>query len=417
MTDPMPAPWLRTPGSTTARRWLTRTDCRTVLVVVPHVTAGTRLDDVLPLLEADHRVQVLFTVPETPDMWSGVEDYVRSWDGVVLGWHQALRMDFDLALAASYQEIDKLRAPVLVLPHGVAERSRISPGDTGDSGDTTATSSRVRDDVVRDGRVVPAGVVFAREQDAHRFRTDCPEAASRAVVAGDLCFDRIRASVPFREHYREALGVDDGRRLVLVSSTWSRNSLFGSGDRLLAELLRQLPRDEYRVVAALHPLIWAAHGAWQVHAWLAEQLDAGLVLLRPEEGWRAGLVAADYLVGDHGSVTLYGAALGLPVLLHPAAARDVRPGSPAADLCAVAPTVDPDRSLPAQLRALDATRPTRCRAALADRISSAHGTAGRRLRREMYRILGLAEPAREVPVSPVPLPTVTTRSRVGRAEP
>ncbi|WP_233357231.1 hypothetical protein [Saccharomonospora iraqiensis] len=413
MTDSMSTPWLRTPGNAAARRWLTRPDCRTVLVVVPHMTAGTRLADVLPLLEADHRVQVLFTVPTTADMWPGVEDYVRSWDGVLVPWNQALRTRFDLALAASYQEIDKIDAPVLVLPHGVAERSRISPRDSGQAEDT---SSRMRDLVVRDGRVVPAGVVFAREEDARRFRADCPEAASRALVAGDLCLDRIRASLPYRDQYRRALGVNDDRRIVLVSSTWSRWSLFGTEEGLLTELVRQLPADEYRVVAALHPLIWAAHGAWQIRAWLAAALDEGLVLLRPEEGWRAGLVAADHLVGDHGSVTLYGAALGLPALLHPAAGQDVRPDSPAGHLWRVARTIDPDRPFPAQLRASGSASPSHG-TALAQRISSAHGRAGVRLRREMYRLLGLSEPARGVPLSPVPLPVPATGEAHRRVEP
>ncbi|WIX90679.1 hypothetical protein [Amycolatopsis sp. DG1A-15b] len=37
-------------------------------------------------------------------------------------------------------------------------------------------------------------------------------------------------------------------------------------------------------------------------------------------------------------------------------------------------------------------------------LSSRPGESGQLLRRTMYRLLDLAEPARAVPVSPVPLP-------------
>ncbi|QKV80138.1 hypothetical protein [Amycolatopsis sp. Hca4] len=37
-------------------------------------------------------------------------------------------------------------------------------------------------------------------------------------------------------------------------------------------------------------------------------------------------------------------------------------------------------------------------------LTSRPGEAGRLLRHTMYRLLGLPEPARAVPVSPVPLP-------------
>lgn len=394
------APWFVAPGNPATEHWLTRTGLRLVLVVVPHVTAGTRLADVLPLLEADYRVQVVFTVPPASDMWYGVDEYVRAWDGLVLPWHQVLRMRFDLILASSYRGIDSLTGPVLVLPHGISGRSRISPW----GGDAAGRSSGWRDVLVRDGRVVPEAVALAHEQDARRLREDCPEAGSRAVVAGDVCFDRMQASRDFRRQYRRALGLTPGQKLVLVNSTWSPHSLLGSAEWSLGALVTQLPRDEYRVVAALHPLIWAMHGRWQVRSWLAGH--DGLLLVPPEEGWRAALVAADYQVGDHGSVTGYGAALGTPTLLNPASGSDIRPGSPAAALWRLAPMIDANQPITAQFRELDATHSPQRWASLAARITSLPGRAGAVLRETMYRILGIPEPSHAVPVSAVPLPTV-----------
>ncbi|WP_181777447.1 hypothetical protein [Amycolatopsis pittospori] len=392
--------WARVPGSRTAERWLTRTGCRRVLAVVPHMTAGTRLADVLPLLEADHRVQVAFTIPDGPDTWPGVDEYLRRSGGLVLPWHQALRMRFDLALAASYVDIDKVDAPVMVLPHGTGGiRSRVSPQTV------DVIPGHPRDLLVRDGRVVPEAVVFAHEDDAQRMRRAFPEAASRVVVAGDVCYDRIRASMPLRLRYRDAAGVEAHQKLVMVSSTWSQHSLFGGNLDLITRLATCLPRHEYQVMVALHPLTWSAHGARQVRAWLAEALEAGIRLLPPDEGWRAALVASDCVIGDHGSVTQYAAGLGRPVLLNPGSALDVRKGSLAGRLWKVAPVLDPARPLRTQVEDLVAACPRRRLAAIEKRITSMPGGAGVRLREEIYRILGIREPDRPVRAAPVPLLT------------
>jgi hypothetical protein len=377
--------------------------CRTVLVVVPHMTAGTRLADLVPLLEADHRVQVLFTVPSVADGWPGVEEYVRGWGGVVVPWHQVLRSRFDLALAASYCGIDQICAPVMVVPHGAGGgRTRHSPWTT--SQDTGPV--RVRDVLVRDGRVVPTVVVVAHEADARALSDDCPEAAERIVVAGDPCLDRIHASRPFRALYRKALGVDERQKLVMLSSTWSRHSLFGGDLAWWARVLEELPAERYRVVAALHPNIWAIHGRRQVLAWLAEHMHAGLGVVPPQEGWRAALVGADYLIGDHGSVTVYGAALGVPVLMNTGSASDVPDGSLTAQLHQLCPTVDAEKPLEQELRCAASTRrPDRC-AAVAQRITSCPGQSAAILRATMYRLLTLSEPARGLPVSPVPFPVL-----------
>src|SRR3954469_1190082 len=67
----------------------------------------------------------------------------------------------------------------------------------------------------------------------------------------------------------------------------------------------------------------------------------GLILVAPEDGWRAVLAAADCLIGDHGSVTAYGAAIGVPVLFGALPGRQVRPGSPLPSLGELAPRLDP----------------------------------------------------------------------------
>src|SRR5882757_2275321 len=99
--------WVRAPIGLGAAGRVTVAGCRSVLVMVPTVTAGTRLDEVVPLLEADHRVQLIYTVPGAVERWHGVEEYVQGLGSMVLPWEQAVRERYDLVLTASHREIEQ----------------------------------------------------------------------------------------------------------------------------------------------------------------------------------------------------------------------------------------------------------------------------------------------------------------------
>ncbi|MFD0383903.1 hypothetical protein ACFQ2B_21060 [Streptomyces stramineus] len=148
--------------------------------------------------------------------------------------------------------------------------------------------------LLHQGRPLAAATVLSHPEQLDRLRAACPEAAGTAVLAGDPCFDRILAALPYRERFRRALGVGDGQRLVVVNSTWAPGSLFGDGPgddggdllpSLLPRLASELPADEYRTAAVLHPNIWHGHGPGQVRAWLDRARRAGLVLI---PRWRGG---------------------------------------------------------------------------------------------------------------------------------
>jgi hypothetical protein len=379
---------------------------RTVLVVVPHMVAGTRLMDVVPLLEADHRVQVVFTVApnELGEVWHGTEEFVRAQGGLVLPWEQVMQIRFDLVLAASPTGVGELLGRLLLMPHGAgALGSRLRYRSVG----PVAAPAHCLDQhvLIRRGELLTAALVLSSESELEDLERSCPQALAVAVVAGDVCFDRLMASLPYRHHYRDALGVRDGQKLVTVTSTWRPESAFGQHTDFFDRLLAELPRDRYRVAAILHPNIWTVHGAWQVRAWLADSLRAGLMVIPPEEGWRAALVAADWVVGDHGSVTQYAAgATDVPVLLAAFPDHAIRSGSLADVVARSAPRLRLDRPLAPQLAAAAATRDPQRQVPVRELITTHPGRAGAILRQTMYRLLDLPEPDRPVPVAPVPLP-------------
>ncbi len=289
--------------------------------------------------------------------------------------------------------------------------------DASSASGATAAFGLDREWLTHQGAVLPSLLLLSHAEQLGRLRAACPEALPAAVVAGDMCLDRMLASRPLRELYRRAFGVGPGQRLVFASSTWGSGSLAGADLDLVWRLARELPLDEFAVVVALHPNVWDLHSRWQVRSWLAHASDAGVRVLPPQEGWRAALVAADVVVGDHGSVPFYGAALGRPLLLASFAHADLDPASPVAMLGRAAPRLDVSRPLPPQLHAaIDAGPPPEF-GPITALASSAPGRAAELLRPRLYRLLGLAErpAAADVAVVPIP-PARATRPAACRAE-
>lgn len=118
----------------------------------------------------------------------------------------------------------------------------------------------------------------------------------------------------------------------------------------MPRLIAELPHDEFRVALVLHPNVWSSHSSRQIEAWLAEALRSGLLLIPPHEGWRAAVTAADLVVSDHGSVSVYAAAIGRPVLLATDGRTAIDPDSGLGRLYEVAHPLDPHRPLRGQHR-------------------------------------------------------------------
>jgi hypothetical protein len=244
--------------------------------------------------------------------------------------------------------------------------------------------------------------VLSHPEQLDRLKRACPAAAEVAVIAGDPCYDRMLISRSRRAQLRRDLGVAPGQKLVVVSSTWAEESLLGARFGLLDRLLAELPLDEYRVAAVPHPNIWHLHGRYTVRSWLAAHRRSGLIVPPPLEGWRALIVAADAVIGDHGSVTFYAAALGVPTIMGTFPAAAVAPDSPVARLGATAPRLNPARPLRPQLEHVMATHDPARYAAITDAVTAVPGESGRLLRDAMYDLLGLAPPSSWAVPAPVP---------------
>ncbi|MFB7633948.1 hypothetical protein ACFC0M_23815 [Streptomyces sp. NPDC056149] len=397
-------------------RWVTRPVRKKLLAVVHTVTAGQRLLEAVQLVDADPQVQVVFTA--APDVFGhGVDLFLSRLKGLVVPWSQAVNIRFDLALAASYSGLHELHAPVIVLPHGVGHNKFVS-APTGRRGSGATPADRgvyglSRQRLMRDGEVVPEVIVLSHEEELGRLGRECPEALPFAEVVGDPCFDRMVASLPSRALYREALSTSSRQQLVLACSTWGPESLLGQQWDLLDRLVTELPREEFQIAVLLHPNIWSTHSEWQVGSWFAGLRRSGVNLISQHADWCGPMTAADFVVGDHGSVLLYGTMTGAPLLMGGSATLELAPGSPMAELRSIAPRIHADRPLLRQLRRAAAAHRAERYAHLAARITSEPGRFARRMRALIYRKLRLRAPAVRLTTDPAPLPVTVERGTAG----
>lgn len=395
-------------------RWATFRIRKRVLAVVHTVTSARRLLEAVRLLEGDPRIQLVFTT--APDVFNhGVDVFLENTRALVMPWEQAVHTRFDLALAASYGGLHELNVPVIVLPHGASYNKRVSAPGTAHRRLPPAVREVYglgRQWLVRDGVVVPAAIVLAHEEDRGRLGRECPEALPVAEVVGDPCYDRVAASLPSRALYREALGTGPRQELVLVCSTWGPDSLLGRQWDLLERLAAELPPEEFRIVVMLHSNVWNAHSEWHIRSAFAGLGRRGVGLVSQHAEWCGALVAADYIVGDHGSVSLYGTMTGARILTAGSPDTDLDPASPMAELLSLTPRVRSDRPLRRQLRQSSAAYRSDRYAQIAARISSEPGRFARRMRALLYRNLHLRAPvARPAPERAVPPVTVTYDGR------
>lgn len=386
-------------------RWSTWGGERLVLAVGRTFTSTVRLLDALPVFRGDPRVDVLFAFDDTTAYYEGAGELVRAAGWRTVPWTDAGRLDHDLVLTAS-ENVDLRQldggAPVVVLPHGIGFHKNVPDAEGG-----TRVSGVVPDRYLR-GRDV--SIVVAHDAQAEALRASHPEAARRCVTVGDPAHDLMAASLPLREYYRAALGVPEGRRLVVVSSTWAADSLLGRLPDLPARLLGALPVDEYAVAVVTHPNIASWHGPAKLRQVLADASDAGLVRIPSHAGWQAALVASDLVIGDHGSVTLYGAALDRPVLLGPSGPTAAVPGTPPDELSRRVPHLDARLPLLPQIEKALVSGPV---ADGATGVFGNRGGAAEALRALLYERLGLDPPERPVELRayPDPVPEPVTRPR------
>lgn len=378
---------------------------RSALVVIRNLTSLSRLLDVTTMLEADSRVGVSYVVDEGSAFAAGLGAHLGAIGIHPLTWSGAVGRHFDLVLAAHVNtSLAALDGPLVVIPHG-AGYNRLLPARTNDDVSPVGLSRR---ELTVAGEVFPTVIGLSHSRQLDQLRRTCPEAADRTRVVGDPTWDQIQANRRRRDLFRGALGVLPGQRLVVVSSTWDVNSLLARQRQLINRLVAQLPIDEFRVALVLHPNIWAYHGPVAVRGWLRDALDAGLLLLRPDDGWQAALIASDVGIGDHGSVAFYTAAMGRPFLQAVDGLDDLASDSMLAVMGRTTEKIDTMGDLRAQIESVSVRHHPAGFDHIAGQMLSHQGEASQVLRQIFYELMALRAPDRPPRVAPIVAPIPIT---------
>ncbi|GAA1973239.1 hypothetical protein [Amycolatopsis minnesotensis] len=378
------------------REWGTVPAERTVLVVSRTHTSLDRLLDVLPAIAGDTRIQVRFTVDKGSVFNDGVARRLRRLGTNVIAWHKAKKQRFDLILSASdHSDLHELDGKLVLLPHG-AGYQKFSPHAT------PPQLSGLTDSALRyAGKPLVSTLVLSHPAQFEQVAATAPDLLERARVAGDPCLDRMRADRRRAEH-RAALGLLPHHKLVTVTSTWGPESTMGRWPDLPTGLLAELPHDEFRVAAVLHPNVWVHHSPWQVRNWLERAEEAGLALIPPTGPWQLGLLAADCVLGDHGSLSAYTTGLAIPLLLAAFGDNEVAPGTPMETLGRKMGRFDPNRAAAEQIgKAIEDFRPEHHQE-LANQVFALPGASLRTLRDTCYELLELSQPPFPPRFSPFP---------------
>ncbi|MGW4632659.1 hypothetical protein [Nocardia sp. NPDC004415] len=392
-------------------RWSTFGHERVVLAVVHNVTAATRLFDTLPILAGDPRVRMVFTRPGSSAFDRDTTAFLAHRGVTEIGWTEAVTHRFDLAVSASYGgDLHKIIAPLFIIPHGMGYNKYLNKETKKQRNKETKKQRNnsvfglSAEWLTHDGTLIPTAIVLSHTEQRDRLAAAFPAALPNTLVAGDICFDQLTASLPLRAAYRRAFGLTPRQSLVVLSSTWGPESLLARHPELPARLAEELPSDEFRLILAPHPNIAAEHSGWQFGEYLRAAARAGVHILDDVDGWKAAILAADLLIGDHGSVTFYGAALGVAPLLATAPAHTVDPASPIAGFLAAAPRLTIDADPTTQIRTAITDHDPARYAPVTERTTS-HPLAGSALlRTALYEAMALSEPDPVPDIPAVPLP-------------
>jgi hypothetical protein len=359
---------------------------RVVLLVARTLVSAIRLLEIPDLFQGDLRITWVVTINGTSAFSNGIPELLRRHNvNHIVPWEEVAQAEepwWDLVLSASENlDFGEFPGRVIVLPHGLGFNKYVP--DSGGEGLRLAGLPPA--EVLSSGRVV---LVLTHPAQEAQLLPVCPEVAGHTVDTGDPMMERLLASMPLRDRHRRALRAG-GRTVVMVNSTWSKQSGLGRWPALLRDLLAELPTDEYVVCAAIHPAVWAFHDHQTVLTWFARERASGLVLLPPDRGWQAALLAADVLISDHGSMSLHGCGLDVPLLLT-GFGTDVVPDTPVDLLGTLAQRLRTDRSLREQVdKCVVSHQPGRF-IPVTDQVFAHIGDATDRLCALIYRELGLA---------------------------
>ncbi|MGH8879275.1 MAG: hypothetical protein ACRD0P_18350, partial [Stackebrandtia sp.] len=359
-----------------------------VLVVVRNTASVFRMREIRKLFYDDDRVTIRTTVADNSRYRFGADEQLASDRIRSLSWERAKQIPFDLILSSSADAcLHELNGPVIVFPHGAGHLKRPPDADSGNEASDLLNRQLLHNGVpIADWHLLPG-------QDSwDRMILGCPAIEKRSSIAGDPVAQQLRDHADLRDDYRAALGLLPEQKLVVVASTWGPGSISGQSLDLPRRLVAELPADEYRVAAIFHHNVVMHDGFEDLQRRLHSAVESGLILMPPEDSWQATVIAADCVLGDHGSMLFYSADMA-PVAVAAYDPTAYPQDGPAAAMVDAVSHLNFGMPLRPQVDRLLAAPRLEAVRTIVDSTIDHKKDAAAEFRTKMYETMGLPEPA------------------------
>lgn len=257
---------------------------------------------------------------------------------------KALRQVWTVIIFADHNNVQWFHQgiPKVRCPHGLYSGKRLGSADSYVYG---------RNSVDETGNLYYNVMFIESSHYLKRLIAMNPALESKIAVVGNLMADVLVAQDRQRPKIRQDLAINDSAKVLVILSTWGKNSLIQRFGQLLLEKIESLST-EFKLFCFVHPMNY--HAQSNVDPAILEALsDAqrrGLIYrVPPRESFIPYLVAADIVFTDHGSLFLYYALLNRPYLFVPIEPQVLTAGSLLLDFYQAQAKYDPQLDLIDQL--------------------------------------------------------------------
>jgi hypothetical protein len=382
-------------------------DTRAGLVVVHTIPSAARLWPIYCML-AQVNPGVVWDFVVAPDRYNEpVHRFLSDRSVVVVPWDDLVKGDqhrYGVALAAARDGLELLKMPVIQMAHG-ALREKWTPLSAGAGVEVPRARYGTGVDFgTHQGRTVASHLVQAHRDEVAALD---PQLRSIARTLGDPVVDQLDGHLGMRDSFRTDLGIGRDQRLIVVTSTAGRHCLWRDWPELLHSLVTDLPQHRYQVIAILHAHLWYAFGEDLRYA-LRPSLREGLRVVHPDDDWPVPVIAADWVLGDHGSAFHYAARSPAALLTAAFHRPSVYPGTARSELGQLVPSLSPTDQIEARLDEVAHPDVRKRYAHAGERLSSEPGAFAANLRSLVHDVLGVREPTVPACLPPLEVPRLIT---------
>jgi len=359
---------------------------RDVLLCAETEMMATYADAAAKLIADQAGVLIWLTQPPSPGMKSGaLRGLAESMGHRFVSYALARAQWWDLIIFPEYRAADRFHPDIpKVLVNHFLGGGKIIDGK----------EYRFERSLEHLGRPLFRRIFDASFSSRDRAVAGDPALKDVITVVGDLRSDRLLSLRGQRDQIRAEYGFRPDQTVVLVQSTWGRQSIMERwGQQLLEEALRLQQQSPLRFIASTHPLHWSGRRAAEhpYGEYLLSLEPQGLSVVRPQDDWARSMIASDLVITDNTSLSATYCQLGKPLIFIDLPIGTIPPGSTVDRLYHISPHLHDPQDLEATIASVSLEYPYDRLIQIASEVNSFPGKAAEKMRHELLALLNSSE--------------------------